>query len=217
VPTASPTATSDPLHTACDHPYWPLRQGATWEHKLEAGQRAQTVTAATGDVESADATLEQLDPDGTHQVTQLLCSVEGIAYGDATITRPDGHVDTKVLTAHAGVALVSEAQLLAGASWTWSQTANYDFPAYSDGVYTGQTQYTNVALQDCRTLGSETVTVPLGTFEAVHVECIGQTVSTSAAGTSSTFPFNSTSYYVLGLGSLSLAESAPELVSYSIP
>ncbi len=63
----------------------------------------------------------------------------------------------------------------------------------------------------------ETITVSLGTFEAVPVECVGEIVSTTPAGASATYPFNTTAYYVLGLGSLSIFEGAPELVRYSIP
>jgi hypothetical protein len=50
--------------------------------------------------------------------------------------------------------------------------------------------------------------VPLGSFEPVHVECTGETLSTSPAGASPMLPFNSTRDHVLGLGSLILAHGA---------
>ncbi|MBI5081252.1 MAG: FecR domain-containing protein [Chloroflexi bacterium] len=59
--------------TACDHPYFPLRPGATWTYSTESGSMTWTVTGVRGDKNNATADL--MVTTGQMQMTQSIqCS-----------------------------------------------------------------------------------------------------------------------------------------------
>src|SRR3990172_2348262 len=48
--------------TACDHPYLPLRQGASWSYSTDYGPMSWAVTSVSGDLTSATASVEMSVP-----------------------------------------------------------------------------------------------------------------------------------------------------------
>ena len=67
--------------TACDHPYLPMRSGATWTYSTESGATTWTVSNVTGD--TASATAELRVDFGSGQVTwHFQCDANGITSFD---------------------------------------------------------------------------------------------------------------------------------------
>ena len=209
--TVEPSATPDPLHTACDHPYYPLRQGAQWVTKTGDGVYTSTVTTVSGDDKQADATYRIEFSTGIVQTSHFLCKDGALAYGAAAISYPDGHTGTKTPTAASGYALIAADKLVDGATWDWSLTADFSWPTYENGVFARQSEYQNVSSQTCTASGPVPITTTLGVFQAMHVDCAGQSISTSG-GQSATYPFNSQIDYAPGVGPVS-----ESLLSYEIP
>jgi hypothetical protein len=125
-PPPAPTATLPPTPTpapqsACDHPFFPLRLGATWIYTATApvGEGSpgelrtititDTVTAVEGDLQSATAAVGQTLAYG--------CSSDGLVLLRAAI--PFGAV-----TSLAGVYLPPADQLTRGSSWTYNFTVD---------------------------------------------------------------------------------------------
>ena len=111
-PTATPTPTVTPTpvwtaQSACDHPYFPLREGARWSYasKLPEGPatREITVTRVTGDLQRA--TAETTDYTYT-------CDATGIKYSAPNFIA--GTVRTL-----GGVVLPPPDQLTVGSSWDY--------------------------------------------------------------------------------------------------
>jgi hypothetical protein len=215
-PTNTATAVPDPLHTACDHPYWPLRLGAAWQTRLGDGVRTLTVTEVIGDLTNATTTLAETDPDGTTVSTEVICDANGSRYGNLTLTQPDGHTGIQTVIAYSGTHLIAADLFAIGATWAWSQTADFDWPVYEGGTYTGQATYSNTAAQTCTAKGEEEITVAAGTFTGIRVECVGTIVWTDATGEWDPVEFITVFVYVEELGPINLALDR-ELLSYTIP
>ncbi len=78
--TASPRPTATPqAQSACDHPYLPLRQGATWQLTRADTPRTWRVEAVSGDLSSARATVSD-SSEATALTYTWECTAEGIAY-----------------------------------------------------------------------------------------------------------------------------------------
>lgn len=210
-PSATPGATPDPLHTACDHPYWPLRLGAMWVSKTKTGVMTTTVTAVTGDLIKAQGIYREQYPDGSVQTVQFLCDQDGLAFGDATTISADGHTATKKVVESSGRFLIPVEKMVPGATWAWTVTADFSSPVYDKGKYTHQSDYRNVSSQDCAFTKTDALTLTVGVFQALWVDCQGTSISTSS-GTTATYPFNAQLIYALGLGPF-----GDSLVSYHIP
>ena len=103
-------------------------------------------------------------------------------------------------------------QLITGTQWSWSLTADFSIPNYdSKGVFTHQSAYRNVSSQNCTLTKTDTITLTVGTFPAMRVDCKGSDVSVSN-GVTATYPFNAQLAYALGVG-----PNGDSLVSDSIP
>jgi hypothetical protein len=202
--------------TACDHPYFPLRSGASWTY---TGSVPFTwkVDSVSGNEQSATATVT-IDSSDTSFTTEWQCSPDGILYSEmsglAGAGIPGG-VNLNMVSS-SGVTLPSASVLTSGGSWNSSYTlgVGVDIPGLS-GSFGVQTTETHQA-------GSpQTVTTDLGTFDVVPVTSSG-TVSMSGL-TSFTTDYTSTIYYAEGVGIIRMestvaGESAAlDLQSYNVP
>jgi hypothetical protein len=118
-PSPTPTATLPPApvaESACDHPYLPLRLGATWfyEPTLGEGPNIVTVTVNTvqGDTQSATA-------ETTEYAYQ--CDANGLTYSGLRL--PVG-----VITNLSGVFLPPADQLAPGYTWNYAYYSNIAAP-----------------------------------------------------------------------------------------
>jgi hypothetical protein len=109
--------------TACDHPYLPLRAGATWTYAGRPGDSVMiTVTGVTGDVDSATATLNRVVGDLNDNST-VTCGPEGIRSDSPTgdilgLSWPLEFGPDWDRTAVTGVWLLPASELVTGARWS---------------------------------------------------------------------------------------------------
>lgn len=220
---ATPTQTASPTPTvavsvACDHPYYPLRKGATWTTNNGPGQ---TIPAEVTDVvaNGADATasVKQTNPSGSTFTFQVLCTAEGLAYGDGHFVGVDGKEGTRTRTGGSGVFLPAAATLADGLKFKWTTVGAFDMPAYdSSGKYTGRLSYTVELSQDCAVKGPMDVNLTTGAANGFQVTCTGTNRSTQSDGKVFEYPSPIDLYYLKGIGP-SGVQAGTELVSFSIP
>ena len=106
-----------PAQSACDHPYFPLREGATWTYVTAAGVQTVRVTDVSGGQNSATATMTR---DGAEPVTWTCSPTELL-----TNTLPDGEhifgLDPQIngweWLSSSGTWLLPASQLEPGAQW----------------------------------------------------------------------------------------------------
>ncbi|MCC6189465.1 MAG: hypothetical protein IT318_10540 [Anaerolineales bacterium] len=218
-PTAAPTAGGTAgyeAQSACDHPYFPLRQGATWTYSSEFGDYTWTVTEVTGDLQNATATLQMAVLDGTITY-HWNCSAEGVVsydFGNIAVSGAEGGMQMDIVSSE-GAWLLPADEMEAGASWTHSYSLQMASP---DGL-----TITSEVSQSFTAAGLETTETEAGSFESLRVD--GTAVNTtSIAGISTTSTDSSVTYWLAyGIGmvrsdSVTDGEvSSAVLVSYSIP
>ena len=157
--------------TACDHPYFPLRPGATWTYSTESGATTWTVSSVTGDTTSASAEVTFAFEQGT--VTwHFQCDASGItSYDFGAISSTElGQVVVFNVTSQSGV-LIPAAELLApGYSWTNAYELQMEF------TIPGQDQQissANARTEDLVVTGAEPVTVGGETFDGLLISFNG--------------------------------------------
>jgi hypothetical protein len=208
-----------PAQTACDHPYFPLRQGATWTYSSEFGNYTWTVTDVTGDLDNATATLQMAFTEGT-LTYHWNCSSEGVVsydYGNMAVSGAEGAMDFEIISTE-GAFLLPADQMEAGASWTHSYEVQMSMPGEAGGL-----TVTSQTAQQFTASGVETMESEAGSFETLRVDGTA-TFTISFPGLPATNSDSSSTYWLAyGVGmiradSTSAGESSSSvLVSYSIP
>lgn len=115
--------------TACDHPYFPLRPGATWTYASSSVYTyTQTVAAVEGDLEQARATVVVATP-WLRITQQWECRPEGIALVSADYERLEPTA-TPYASLYgdlvSGLKLIPAADLTPGAVWEESHALTWD-------------------------------------------------------------------------------------------
>lgn len=204
--------------TACDHPYFPLRQGATWTFTSDGYTYSWTVSAVSGDLNNATATFV-MDFDGGSTNFEWTCSSEGVySYDVGTLTADSlGTIANFSVTSQSGARFPPAAELESGASWTSEYTYTYETSV--EGLSTSFT----TQIQESNSAGaSQPLTTGLGTFDAIPISTTTTSTSTTDFGS-----FSNTSstvcWFARGVGMLSCDSNSEgfsshsELVSYSVP
>jgi hypothetical protein len=227
IPTASPHtavpqatsgaggATSVPSNgftgqTACDHPYFPIRPGATWTYSGTSGAQTWTVASVTGDQTSAVAVVQITVQDATITYNWL-CDAQGIRFYQGVGYTGSGGSGTMTIANEKGVTIPGPTLLVPGATWEHSYDMSLDIQG---------TTATNSISQTLTAGEVSSVTNNLGTFDTI-------TITGSSTMTLSVLnqTFNSTQSFVLGKGVGILQESSESsggsdsvsLTSYHIP
>jgi len=209
-PTNTPAPTADPLHTACDNPYWPLRQGAIWKGKTYTA----TVTSVTGDANQALATVVYQTSTGDVNQTQYACEQGQIGFGDSIVAYANGTTQTSNVVTSTGWLLLASDKLTLGAHWAYTETVDGFFPNKVD--VNGKIGYQpahhhDTFVRDCSVTKTETLTVTVGVFPAIVVDCKGVD-HYNTNGSPFTAAANDELTYARGLG------SSPDTVSsFHIP
>ena len=219
--TAAPTAVTTGSgsggtgQTACDHPYWPMRPGATWTFSGDNGEETWTISDVTGDKSNATATM-QWSGSGATGTFHWTCSADGIDSYDFGSVSTGGNTSTiqYTLVKHSGIFLPAANKLTTGAQW--------------DSAYTLQGSIGSITVKDdvaehFTLAGTEPVTVAGKTVNALRVNVTSQyTVSGSSAGGSS-FSGTSTYWIAMGIGPIQWQSTfsgntaKATVTSYSIP
>jgi hypothetical protein len=231
LPTPVVVSTPDPVRdyqaqSACDHPYFPLREGATWTYAMQSEGETYTwhwtVTEVTGDLAEASATVEANFDDDFHVTYYWECTEEGVFsfnYGSIGFEafELEGVTFTFDVVRSEGVMLPPPQQFVPGATWRNNYTVQAGF-AIEGQSFSSTTQHNG----SYTAVDFETVTVRAGTFETLRVEGSSSS-STTIFGQSSTSSSTSTQWYAYGVGWVRTSDtgsdgsSTMELVSYRIP
>jgi hypothetical protein len=233
-PVALATGTALPegweAESACDHPYWPIRQGASWTYSGTSEGAAYSYTvnvvSISGDLDEAQAVLEAVY---TSEVTftatwNFTCSAErGLSsydfFGNSGMS-VEGMTMTGDFSGEGQLLLPAE-QLVPGASWAVAFAGEMTMSAGDDLTMTGTSSYN--FNNTVSAVGPVDVEGGNSYSDSVTVTQTG-TVSTeiNAAGISApgvTVDISGTRTYARGVGPVSdiFAGGSATLVSYTIP
>jgi hypothetical protein len=206
--------------TACDHPYFPLRAGATWTYSSsipEMGSFSWTVTDVTGGPDAALATIV-MDFGAGSMSFEWQCSSEGIQYFTlGGISFDTGGLGSFHVTSEGGAGLLPPEAFEPGATWSNDYTTTFRVGVGDFGV-----NYESHVSETLTAGEAETVTVPAGTFEAVPVQINNTTTSSGDFGTFTTSS-SSTVWFAEGVGIVRMVTTAEgasfesQLASFSVP
>jgi hypothetical protein len=230
--TATAVASGDQVgETACDHPYFPLRPGATWTYAGDIDGESitwvWTVTEVVGDRENAAATVEAEFSNFFSSTYTWGCGPEGIfafdygnfAFAEMGFEMEEMSFSTEIVESE-GVTLPAPQALAPGASWNSSFTmrTSVSIPDFSFVMDT-------VSSSSYTATGVEAISVPAGAFEALRIEMVGNvaTANSLMPGDLESFSSSGTNWYARNVGWLRMItiengeRTEWELISYSIP
>jgi hypothetical protein len=204
--------------TACDHPYFPLREGVHWDYSYDGTPATWDVTSITGDLTSATATVA-VAVEGLTITYTWDCDTDGIFYYQTGVFDFSGlgeEVETAI-TSHSGSPIPPAEAFQPGATWTSAYTMEISIAAEGVSfVITNEVEETHTAGE------LQGLTNAAGTFEVIPVTTSG-TTTTSMPGSSFTNSSSGSCWFALGVGwlgceTVSAGEtSTSELLSFSIP
>jgi len=204
--------------TACDHPYFPLRQGATWSFSSEGYSYSWTVSAVSGDLNNATATFVMAFEGGSTSF-EWTCSSDGVySYDVGTFTADAlGTIGNYSVTSQSGARFPPADELEAGSSWASEYTTTFE-----TSVEGFSTTFTT-QIQESHSAGAvQSLATGLGTFDAIPISTTTTSTSTTDFGSFSSAS-SSVCWFARGVGMLSCDSDSEgfsshvELVSYSVP
>lgn len=212
--------------TACDHPYFPIRTGASWSYTGDTGGFTWSVGSVQGDTASATADMAFTagDLSGTYH---WLCDSTGlVSYqfgGGGFSFAGQGQIATFEVTEHSGVLLPPADLLVPGYAWEEAYTLQYNFTIEGNTFSSS----TSVA-ESYQVVGTEPVTFNGETYEGLQIEgasTMTMNVAVPGGGGSQPITTQSSFRWVLarGIGMISLTSSGEgytsqsDLVSFTLP
>jgi hypothetical protein len=227
---SSPTSAPQAIQPApsgsgnCDvNPYLPVKAGATYTFAGTTSAGAYTRTSTFTNVQADSFQAEEVTTVGNKSTTTTeswQCTADGLVQPGgplaATLQNALSGTTTMKLTSMTGATVPTN--LAAGQSWT--QSTNFEVTT-SKGTVTGTITY---ALQ---AIGTESVTVPAGTFNAMKVQ-VNTTTQANRSGITFTIMTNGFEWFATGVGHVKSSENVTfngkpvstvtgELQSYHIP
>lgn len=220
---SSPPASSEVTQGGCTNPYMPVSVGATWNYNMQGSSfdsYVHTVLSADNDSFVEQDTFSS----GVTRQAEWKCdngnlialNPQGGASG--TVNTEGVNVDFKT-TSLDGITL--PAVIKPGD--TWSQSITLEGVENFNGMEVpAKNQFTS----NCTAIGNESVTVPAGAFDALHVDCAIHMIITVTMGGSdiqTTLDFTSSIWYAPKIGMVktvttgSQVDSTIELASFAIP
>jgi len=181
----------------CDNPYYPVREGSTWNYQS---------TSSIGNNYSFTDTITSLDEDGYTLTSEFdgltrtqewACTPEGLVALQLGGGLSSAQTNLNVETQNAS-GVTYPAEMNAGDTWNYNLefTGTMDIAGQS-GEATGGTQ------SDFTALGKENVNVPAGAFEAMKVQVVttfSANVTFQGVSVPVTFTSTTISWYVEGIG-----------------
>jgi hypothetical protein len=166
--TSTPEATSPPAAGAdeeCSNDYFPVDEGSTWRYSSEsdgggAQERTSTIASTTEDGFTVEIGLAS----GARFVIEWSCSDGDLTQltPAATLYISSGQAGVTT-TNHSGVTLPADLD----ATESWMESGEWS-------VASGDTTFLGSYTSDNTTVGTEVVSVPFGTFEAMRVEATAE-------------------------------------------
>ncbi len=205
------------------NPYLPVKAGATYTFAGTTSAGAYTRTSIFSNVHADGFQAEVVTTVGSKSITTTEswhCTTDGLVEvggpSAGSFQSALGGTTTMKLTSSTGVTIPTN--LTAGQSW--SQSSKFEVTT-AKGTVTGTITY---ALQ---AVGTESVTVPAGTFNAMKVQVNG-TIQANVSGITFTITTNGFEWFATGVGHVKSTEDVSfngksvstvtgELQSYHIP
>ncbi len=213
--------------TACDHPYWPMRPGATWIYTTSEGPVTWTIESVSGDASQAVAVMTFT----TGKITGTYnwqCDQNGITsfdFGQLTLTE-FGTISDFVVTSSSGVWLPPADRLTVGYAWALTFDFQMNF-AGSVGSDAGVTTATASVTENNTVSGANPVSFDGQAFDGLQItrESFRNIQMQMAGVTVPPIQLNDTGNWEMarGIGAVRWTSTAGdtrttgELVSYSIP
>ncbi|MBP7693189.1 MAG: FecR domain-containing protein [Anaerolineales bacterium] len=218
---AEATATPPAGQTACDHPFFPMRAGATWSYETANGPMTWTITAVTGDQNQATADMTYV-MSGVTGTYHWQCTSAGlVSYDFGTLTALEGgQLASLTVTDGAGVWLPAAETLTVGYAWTSSYAMQMSVDL-GDGNL--QAIGDTTVLQDLQVVDREPVTVADQALDGLRVlQQRTQTTQTAVGnftGPATEFSSTTTLVFARGVGIVTMSgtDGLSQLVSYSVP
>lgn len=221
--TATPPAPGSGL-TACDHPYWPMRAGATWNFTTPNGPLTWTIESVTGDAAQASAvmTFSAGEITGTYN---WQCDAGGlVSYNFGQLSSPELGTFTEFkVTRSSGVWLPTASVLTVGYAWSLA----YEFETklnLPDDAGSGEAGGFASIQENNTVISANPVSFGGRTFEGLQLSRqSSQTITVTMAGMRlpPTQIMDTNNWELArGVGPVrwtSAMGGATELVSYSIP
>ena len=161
-----------PAQSACDNPYFPMRQGATWEFKdTEGFDAVWTITEVTGDLDHATSTME-IVTEGVTLTYHWECEAGGsiVSYDYAGLTADTGDVELSMnVVEGSGEFLPALDDLQVGYTWELTMKSVMSFTMDVEGL-DSEMLGTIAISQTHEIVGEEPVTIGDVTADGVQVE-----------------------------------------------
>lgn len=230
---AQPTATLDdiypnPEQALCTNAYYPVRQGATWTYKSTGGPAGEySFTDTITSVRDDGFTLSTQIGDLT-RTQEWTCTTEGLAalqLGGAPAAMLNSQNIQLNLDINNATGMTFPRQINPGGQWQQILDVTGNVTAMNE-----EAEATGNVQMNFSAIGTESVTVPAGTFDALKVE-VDVTLNIEATYEGITLPVSFSGDYTYwfapnvgwvkasGTGSVlgSSFSDTTELQSYSIP
>ncbi|MGE5250835.1 MAG: hypothetical protein ACM3QS_11555 [Bacteroidota bacterium] len=224
-PEASPTAES---RGACDNALFPAVKGATWTYSGTGGpSRAYSYTDTVTDVRADGFTVTSKFDDNLTRTQEWACKPEGLVAlqlpgGAAAITTKQFQANFETSNVQ-GVTI--PASVDPGDKWSFSLTIKG-----TQEVGGVKAETSGDAAYDFTAVGTESVTVPAGTFDAMKVDgvlTLNLTATVSGLSIPVKVTINTTSWFAPGVGMVKTVSNGNvagtdlndtlELQTYNIP
>jgi DUF3108-like len=150
-------------NAACDHPYWALMKGVTRHYKSSNGHESNwKVERVAGDKATVViAWMSDKNEPAKESQMEVECTGEGISLDFTKLGEDREGVEVKVVK-HSGAFLPPAAKLKADYIWDTTETIEMTGPRRTKPlIFDISTRH--------KVEGTESVTVPAGTFEAVKI------------------------------------------------
>lgn len=205
--------------SACDHPYLPLRTGASWSYAGSDGQLSWSVTSAGGSADAASATMDFTAPSVTMTVHWTCSSAGIVSYDFVSLKTLDlGNVATMDIVDTSGTWLPPAKNLTPGSSWSNEYTMVISVPE------AGELGKMSTRVSEAWTVaGLETVSVPAGTFEALRIDGTATMTMSTPMGDMPSTTMSMSYWFAKEVGIVRFTNSGEgfssqsELTSYSVP
>lgn len=208
---------------ACDNPYSPIVQGATWNYNLE-GPSSDTYVHSIVSIEADSFTEQDVFGTGITRTGYWKCDNGALTMLDPT-SGATGTVTSEKVTANFSTTSASGITLPASLNPgdTWEQAITLEG---TEDIGGNQIPAKNEFSNSCKAIGVESVTVAAGTFDAMRVDCqTDMKITITMLDTPVTTPltFTTSSWFAENVGLVKETKTGQgvdsniELTSYNIP
>lgn len=194
----------------CDNPYYPVKDGATWEYELNG---SKGMTRSLSNVTEKGFSSKEAMKSGTNLFSDLTCEQGTHTLAAMGFSLDDDPIIQFTTKSSKGSGLPGD--LKVGSTWA----EEFVYEGESDGTHRSYTMKNTCSAKD-----EASVTVPAGTFDTLHVECtLTISVLKDGVDTPTVTEVKSQFWYAAGVGMVKRNnlvegyESEYLLTSYNIP